>query len=186
MTKEQVMDWGVTGPNLQDCGLDGIFEKKQPYSGYEAFDFDISTADGGDCYSRYLVRVEQMRQSLEIMRQTAEQMPSGRYKSDDYRYITAVKEDSLRDIESLIHHFINVTREPKISKGGAYVSTEAPRGEQGYYVVSDGLNIVYRMRIRATGFANIQALPILALGETIPDFQAILESLDYVLPDIDR
>jgi NADH-quinone oxidoreductase subunit B/C/D len=130
--------------------------------------------------------VEEMRQSLEIIRQAAEQMPPGRYKSDDYRYTIPVKEDSLKDIESLIHHFINVTRGPKIPKGEAYVSTEAPRGEQGYYVVSDGLNMAYRMRIRAPGFANIQALPLLAVGETIPDFQAILGSLDYILPDIDR
>lgn len=186
LTKQQAMDWGVTGPNLRACGLSWDLRKKQPYSGYEAFDFDIPTADEGDCYSRYLVRVEEMRQSLNIIRQAVEQMPPGRYKSDNYRYTVPVREDMLKDIESLIHHFINVSRGPTIPRGEAYVSTEAPRGEMGYYVVSDALSMAYRMRIRAPGFANIQALPLMASGATISDFQAVLGSLDYIVSDIDR
>ena len=161
-------------------------EKKIPYSGYEAFDFEIPTWSDGDCYGRYLVRVEEMRQSLRIIEQAAARMPGGRYITDDYRYAIPEKEDTLRDIESLIHHFINVTRGPKIPKGEAYMCTESARGEQGYYVVSDGLSMAYRMRIRAPDFAHLQAMPLIAVGESIADFIAILGSIDYILPDTDR
>jgi NADH-quinone oxidoreductase subunit B/C/D len=132
---EEAIDWGVSGPNLRACGLEWDLRKKFPYSGYENFEFEIPTATEGDCY------------------EAAEQMPSGRYITDDYRYVIPKREDMLKDIESLIHHFINVTRGPKIPRGEAYVSCEIPRGEQGYYVVSDGLGYSYRTRIRAPGYS---------------------------------
>jgi len=113
-------------------------------------------------------------------------MPPGRYVTDDYRYVIPARDDMLRDIESLIHHFINVTRGPKIPWGEAYVSCEIPRGEQGYYVVSDGVGYAYRLRVRSPGFANVQVMPRLAVGETIADLIAIIGSVDYILPDIDR
>ena len=180
------MDWGVSGPNLRACGLEWDLRKKFPYSGYDNYEFEVPTATEGDCYARYLVRVEEMRQSIRIIEQVAGNMPSGRYVTEDYRYSIPKRSEMLRDIETLIHHFINVTRGMKIPRGEAYGVTEVPRGEHGYYVVSDGLGHAYRIRVRGPGFANIQTLPLLATGESIADLISIIGSIDIILPDIDR
>ena len=183
---EDAMDWGVTGPNLRACGLEWDLRKKFPYSGYDNYEFEVPTATEGDCYARYLVRVEEMRQSVRIIEQVAKNMPSGRYVTEDYRYAIPKRTEMLRDIETLIHHFINVTRGMKIPRGEAYGATEVPRGEHGYYVVSDGLGHAYRIRVRGPGFANIQTLPMMAAGESIADLISIIGSIDIILPDIDR
>ncbi len=186
ISSDDAVEWGVSGPNLRACGVKWDLRKAFPYSGYDQFDFDIPTATEGDCYARYLIRVEEMRQSLRIIRQAAENMPTGRYITDDYRYAVPRRRDMLNDIESLIHHYINVTRGARIPRGEAYASCEIPRGEQGYYVVSDGRGYAYRMRVRSPGFANVQVMPKMSVGESLSDLIAIIGSVDYIMPDIDR
>jgi NADH dehydrogenase I D subunit len=186
LSKDDAIEWGITGPVLRGSGLNWDVRKNMPYSGYESFDFDVPYFTEGDCYARYLVRMEEMRQSVRIIEQTAARMPAGRYVTDDYRYVIPMKEETLSNIETLIHHFINVTRGPKIPRGEAYLTTESARGEQGYYVVSDGLNMAYRMRVRTPDFAHLQAMPLMAVGGAIADLIPIIGSVDYIMPDTDR
>ena len=186
LSRQTALDWGITGPMLRASGVNWDARKNMPYSGYELFDFEVPCFDEGDCYARYRVRMGEMRESLRIIEQAAANMPGGCHVTDDCRYAIPEKEKTLKDIETLIHHFINVTRGPKIPRGEAYLTTEGPRGEQGYYVVSDGLGTAYRMRVRTPDFAHLQAMPFLAEGHTIADLVAIIGSVDYIMPDTDR
>lgn len=186
LSLQDAINWGVTGPMLRASGMDWDVRKKFPYSGYQKYDFDIPTATEGDCYARYRVRVAEMRQSLSIIRQAADRMPAGPFVSQTCRYGLPPKAAALKDIESLIHHFVHTARGPKMPPGEAYAAVESPRGDQGYYVVSDGASAAYRMRIRTPAFANVQAIPQMSRGATIPDFIAVIGSADYLMPDIDR
>lgn len=186
LSQEDALDWGVTGPNLRATGLDWDLRKKMPYAVYDQLDFDIPTYSECDCFTRFCMRVDECYESLRIIEQVMQKIPKGRYVTEDYRYAVPDRKDMLKNIESLIHHFINVTRGPKIPRGEAYVACEVPRGEQGYYVVSDGLGTSYRTRIRGPSFTIVQVLPKISKGCTIADLVAILGSLDYTMPDLDR
>jgi len=185
-TVDEAIEWGVTGANLRACGLEWDFRKKQPYCGYEQFAFDIPTATKGDCYARAAVRIEEMRQSLKIIEQCVKNMPEGPYKSDHHLATPPVKERTLHDIETLITHFLGVSWGPVIPPGEALGAIEAAKGNNGYYLVSDGSTVSYRTRIRTPSFAHIQTLPLLSRGLTISDLVVILGSLDFVLADVDR
>ncbi len=185
-TREQAIEWGVTGPALRACGYAWDYRKARPYSGYDRFDFDIPTADKGDCYARAVVRVEEMRQSLRIIRQCVDHMPAGPYKSDHPLATPPRKERTMHDIETLIHHFLGVSWGPVIPAGEAFVGIEATKGNNGYYLISDGGTMAYRARIRTPSFAHIQTLPLVTRGLMVPDLLAILGAMDYVLADIDR
>ncbi len=185
-TLDQAIEWGWTGPNLRACGLEWDFRKKRPYSGYEQFDFDIPTADHGDCYDRAVIHVEEMRQSLRIVEQCLRNMPGGPYKADHPLTTPPLKERTMIDIETLITHFLGVSWGPVIPPGEAAVGIESAKGNNTYYLVSDGNTISYRTRIRTPSFAHLQTVPLLARGGMIPDLIAILGSLDFVMGDCDR
>ena len=183
---DEAIDWGVTGPGLRACGLEWDFRKKIPYSGYDQFEFDIPTAQHGDCYDRAVVRIEEIRQSLKIIRQCADNMPSGTYMSDHPLATPPLKNRTMQDIETLITHFLNVTWGHPVPPGEAFFGIEATKGNNGYYLISDGGAMSYRTRIRTPSFAHIQMLPKICKGLTIADLIAILGSIDFVLADVDR
>lgn len=185
-TTESAIDWGVTGPNLRSTGLDWDLRKKRPYSGYDRFEFDVPTATEGDSYARAVVRIEEMRQSLRIVEQAARNMPEGPYKSDSRYAMPPRKPETMVAIETLINHFLSVSWGQPVPAGEAMVSTEAPKGNMGYHLISDGSNYAYRCRIRTPSFAHLQTLPMLSRGLLVSDLIAILGSLDYVLADVDR
>ncbi|HWV31982.1 MAG TPA: NADH-quinone oxidoreductase subunit C/D [Dyadobacter sp.] len=185
-TLEEAIEWGVTGPGLRACGFEWDFRKKQPYSGYENFDFDIPTAQNGDCYDRAQVRVQEMWQSLKIVEQCLENMPAGPYKSDHPLTTPPIKKNTMQDIETLITHFLNVSWGPVIPAGEAMSCIEATKGANSYYLTSDGSTSAYRVRIRTPSFPHMQMLPYISKGYTVADLLSILGSIDYVLADIDR
>ena len=185
-TLDEAIDWGVTGPGLRACGLEWDFRKKRPYSGYDQFEFDVPTGQHGDCYDRGIVRIEEMRQSLRIIEQCVKNMPDGPYKSDHPLATPPLKEHTMHDIETLIAHFLSVSWGPVIPPGESSVGIEATKGNNSYYLISDGSTMPYRVRIRTPSFAHLQMVPLISRGFMIPDLLSILGSIDYVLADVDR
>lgn len=185
-SRSEAIEWGVTGPGLRACGYPWDFRKERPYSGYEHFDFEIPTAESGDCYARAEVRVEEMRQSLRIIGQCLEHMPSGPYKADHPAATPPERSGTMHDIETLITHFLGVSYGPVIPMGEAAVPVEATKGANSYYAVSDGGTAPYRVRIRSPSFPHMQILPLMTREHMLADLLAILGSVDFVLADVDR
>jgi len=185
-TLDEAIEWGVTGPGLRACGFDWDFRKKTPYSAYDQFEFEIPTAQNGDCYDRAKVRIEEMRQSLRIIEQCSKNMPEGPYKSKHPLATPPEKAKTMKDIETLITHFLNVSWGPVIPPGEALVGIEATKGNNGYYLISDGNTSPYRVRIRTPSFPHTQMVPYISRGHTVADLLSILGSIDFVLADIDR
>ncbi|MDR3556477.1 MAG: NADH-quinone oxidoreductase subunit C/D [Syntrophobacteraceae bacterium] len=183
---EEAMEWGVTGPGLRACGLEWDLRKKRPYSGYEQFDFEVPTAQSGDCYGRSVVRVEEMRQSIRIIEQCVNNMPPGSYKALHPLTTPPLKEKTMHDIETLITHFLGVGWGPVIPPGEACVGIEATKGMNSYYLISDGGVQSYRTRIRTPSFAHLQMIPLISRGLMVADLLAILGSIDFVMADVDR
>jgi NADH-quinone oxidoreductase subunit C/D len=185
-TQEEAVDWGITGPSLRATGVDFDLRRDRPYGGYEDFDFEVPIAQGGDCYDRAAVRVEEIRQSLRIIRQCLENMPEGPYKSENKLATPPPKDATLQDIETLIHHFLSVSWGPVIPAGEAAVMIEATKGINSYHLVSDGGTTSYRTRIRTPSFPALQQIPLISRGLMIPDLIAIIASIDFVMADVDR
>ncbi|MBV28633.1 MAG: NADH-quinone oxidoreductase subunit D [Rhodospirillaceae bacterium] len=186
ITGEQALDWGFSGPCLRASGLPWDLRRSQPYDAYEEIDFDVPVGKHGDCFDRYLVRIEEMRQSLSIIRQALESMPEGPVTVDDRKISPPSRSEMKNSMESLIHHFKLFTEGYRVPKGETYTAVEAPKGEFGVYLVADGTNKPYRCKIRAPGFAFLQALDFMVKGHMLADVVALIGSLDIVFGEIDR
>ena len=183
---DEAIDWGVTGPGLRATGLDWDLRKRRPYGGYDAFDFEIPVAANGDCYDRCVVRVEEMRQSLRIIRQCLDNMPPGPIKAEHRLTTPPPRDATMHDIETLIQHFLNVSWGPVIPPGECSVAVEATKGLNSYYLVSDGGTMSYRTRIRTPSFPHLQMIPLISTGLMVSDLIAIIASIDFVMADVDR
>jgi len=186
MSAEQAMEWGFSGPCLRASGVPWDLRKSQPYEIYADLDFDIPVGRHGDCYDRYLVRMQEMRQSLRIVEQCLARLKPGPVKIADNKIAPPPRGEMKRSMEALIHHFKLYTEGYHVPAGTTYTVTEAPKGEFGVYMVADGTNKPYRCKIRAPGFAHLQAMDVLSRGHMLADAVAIIGSLDIVFGEIDR
>ncbi len=183
---EDAIAWGLSGPNLRASGVPWDLRKSHPYSGYERFDFTVALGHAGDSYERYLVRIFEMRQSLNIVEHALKKMPGGPVNIDNPKIVAPPKHVVRQSMEALIHHFLLFSRGFDVPAGEAYVPVEGPKGEVGFYVISDGTNKPWRVKLRPPSFVNIQALPPLIEGHMIADVIAIVGSMDFVLGEADR
>ena len=186
VSQEDALDWGFTGVMLRSTGLPWDLRKAQPYDGYEQYDFDIPVGTTGDCYERYLIRLEEMRQSIRIIEQAINRLPDGPVSTDDKKIVPPMRGEMKHSMEALIHHFKLYTEGYHVPAGETYTAVEAPKGEFGVYLVSDGSNKPYRCKIRAPGFAHLQATDFLCKGHLLADSVAVIGSLDVVFGEIDR
>ena len=186
VSAEDAMAWGFSGPMIRGSGIAWDLRKNQPYDVYDRMDFDVVIGKNGDCYDRYVLRFEEMRQSLKIIRQCLKEMPEGPVSSTDRKVVPPKRGEMKRSMEALIHHFKLYTEGYKVPAGEAYAAVEAPKGEFGVYLVSDGTNRPYRCKIRAAGFAHLGAMDFLCKGHMLADAPAVLGSLDIVFGEVDR
>ena len=183
---EEAMDWGFSGVMLRCTGLPWDLRKSQPYDGYENYDFDIPVGKNGDCYDRYLCRVEEMRQSCRIIKQALESIPDGPVASPNRKVVAPPRAEMKQSMEALIQHFKLYTEGFKVPAGETYTAIEAPKGEFGVYLVADGSNMPYRCKIRSPGYVHLAALDQLCKGHLLADSVAVIGSLDIVFGEIDR
>ena len=186
ISAEDAIDLGVTGPSLRGSGVDWDLRRDEPYSGYENYDFEVAVADGCDTWARYIVRLKEMRESCKIIHQALDKLKPGPILADAPKVCLPPKQDVVNTIEGLIHHFKIITEGFKPEPGEVYVGVENPKGEVGFYLVSDGSPRPYRMKIRPASFINLQALPKMLEGSLIADVVAVIGTLDIVLGEIDR
>jgi NADH-quinone oxidoreductase subunit D len=186
ITKEDALSYGISGPNLRGSGIDHDLRKRHPYLGYEQYDFDIPLGSVGDCYDRYVVRMEEIRQSVKIIRQVLEKMPSGPIAVNDPKNVAPPKTTVLTKMEELIHHFILHTEGVDAPAGEVYFGHENPKGELGFYIYSKGGGTPHRLKIRSPSFVNLSILPQIMNGCMMSDVVAILGSLDFVMGECDR
>ncbi len=183
---EEALSLGASGPVLRASGIKRDLRKLSPYSSYDHFEFDIPVGENGDVFDRYVVRVEEMRQSLRIIKQVMERLPDGPVKSDNRKIVLPPREELGKSMEAVIHHFLIASEGFPVPPGEAYATVESPRGELGYYIVSDGTEKPYRFRIRGPSFANLMTIPAMSKGCYLSDIVAIVGSIDPVLGDVDR
>ncbi|MGE5619837.1 MAG: NADH dehydrogenase (quinone) subunit D [Sphingomonadaceae bacterium] len=186
LSAEECIALGVTGPVLRGAGVPRDLRKDMPYSGYESYEFDVVTREEGDCYARYLVRMDEMRESLKIVQQALNRIPEGPYVVEDFKLAFPPKQLISENMEALIHHFKLATEGYKVPPGEVYVATESPRGELGFYIVSDGSGKPYRVHVRTPSFTNLQALPAMAKGGYVADLVNVIAAIDPIMGDVDR
>ena len=186
ISKADAIDYALSGPNLRASGIEHDLRKAHPYLVYSRMEFDVPIGSVGDCYDRYLVRIEEMRQSVRILRQCLRQLPSGPINVTDGKIVYPKKEKVLTSMEELIHQFILVTQDVNAPKGEIYFAAENPKGELGFYIHSRGGGTPHRLKIRAPSFCNLSILPCLLPGNMISDVVSILGSLDFVMGECDR
>lgn len=186
ITKEDAIAWGISGPNLRGSGVEHDLRKANPYLGYEKYDFDIPIGTTGDCFDRYLVRMEEMRQSVRILRQVLDTLPGGPINVSEAKGLLPAKEKVLMKMEELIHHFIIATQGIDAPAGEVYFGAENPKGELGFYIHSKGGGVPYRLKIRSPSFINLSILPKMLPGHLLSDIPSVLGSLDFVMGECDR